>query len=183
MAHREWHAYSLAALSAPKNLLLRHSRPCDGTKLAAGNWSVSNKQTPASPACTVVLADDDLTSRWLLRGVLRRLGFVLMAEATNGEEAVSAVTRTKPDIVLLDVCMPHRTGPDALPAIIAAHSGARIVMLTSMADERTVTDCIQKGAADYIRKDTPIDEICRVLVELRESIGAQRAAEVTYAGS
>ena len=83
----------------------------------------------------MVLADDDLTSRWLLRGVLRRLGFVLMAEATNGEEAVSAVTRTKPDIVLLDVCMPHRTGPDALPAIIAAHSGARIVMLTSMADE------------------------------------------------
>jgi len=144
---------------------------------------VSNKQTPASPACTVVLADDDLTSRWLLRGVLRRLGFLLLAEATNGEEAVAAVTRTKPDIVLLDVCMPHRTGPDALPAIIAAHSGAKIVMLTSMADERTVTDCITKGAADYLRKDTPIDEICRVLVELRERIGAQRAAEVTYAGS
>ena len=46
-----------------------------------------------------------------------------------------------------------------------------------------MTDCIEKGAVDYLRKDTPIDEICRVLVELRESIGAQRAAEVTYAGS
>ncbi len=142
---------------------------------------MSDKPIPASPSCTVVLADDDLTSRWLLRGVLRRLGFLLVAEATNGAEAVAAVTRTKPDIVLLDVCMPLRTGPDALPAIMAAHSEAKIVMLTSMADEATVVDCIEKGAVDYLRKDTPIDEISRVLNELRERIAAQRASGVTHA--
>lgn len=142
---------------------------------------MSDKQTPASPSCTVVLADDDLTSRWMLRGLLKRLGFHLMAEANNGEEVVVAVARTKPDIVLLDVCMPLRTGPDALPAIIAAHPGANIVMLTSMADEATVADCIEKGAVNYLRKDTPIDEICRVLVGLREKIGAQRASGVVHA--
>jgi two-component system, chemotaxis family, chemotaxis protein CheY len=144
---------------------------------------VSDNQIPASPACTVVLADDDLTSRWALRGVLRRLGFLLVAEANNGEEAVLAVARTKPDIVLLDVCMPLRTGPDALPAIIAAHPGAKIVMLTSMADEATVVDCIEKGAVDYLRKDTPLEEICRVLAGLREKIGAQRNTGVSHAGS
>jgi two-component system, chemotaxis family, chemotaxis protein CheY len=142
---------------------------------------MSDKQTPASPSCTVVLADDDLTSRWLLRGLLKRLGFQLMAEANNGEEVVLAVTRTKPDIVLLDVCMPLRTGPDALPAIMAAHPGAHIVMLTSMADEATVADCIEKGAVNYLRKDTPIDEISRVLVELRERIGDQRTCGVIHA--
>jgi two-component system, chemotaxis family, chemotaxis protein CheY len=136
---------------------------------------VSDNQVPASPACTVVLADDDFTSRSWLRGVLKRLGFVLVAEANNGEETVLAVARTKPDIVLLDVCMPLRRGPDALPAIIAAHPGAKIVMLTSMADEATVVDCIEKGAVDYLRKDTPIEEICRVLSELRERIRAERA--------
>ena len=105
-----------------------------------------DNQIRASPSCTVVLADDDFTSRCWLRGVLKRLGFVLVAEANNGEETVLAVARTKPDIVLLDVCMPLRRGPDALPAIIAAHPGAKIVMLTSMADEATVVDCIEKGA-------------------------------------
>ena len=55
-------------------------------------------------------------------------------------------------------------------------------MLTSMADEATVVDCIEKGAVNYLRKDTPIDEISRVLVELRERIGAQRACGVIHAG-
>ena len=140
-----------------------------------------DKPMPASPSCTVVLADDDLTSRWMLRAVLKRLGFHLMAEANNGDEAVAAVTRTTPDIVLLDVCMPLRTGPDALLAIMTAHPGANIVMLTSMADEATVMDCIEKGAVNYLRKDTPIDEICRVLVELREKIGAERATAAIHA--
>jgi DNA-binding NtrC family response regulator len=141
---------------------------------------MSDKPMPASPSCTVVLADDDLTSRWMLRAVLKRLGFHLMAEANNGDEAVAAVTRTTPDIVLLDVCMPLRTGPDALPAIMIAHPGANIVMLTSMADEATVVDCIEKGAVNYLRKDTPIDEISRVLVELRDRIGAQRATAAIH---
>jgi DNA-binding NarL/FixJ family response regulator len=147
------------------------------------NRSVSDNQIPASAACTVVLADDDFTSRCWLRGVLKRLGFLLVAEANNGEEAVLAVSRTKPDIVLLDVCMPLRTGPDALPGIIAAHPGTMIVMLTSMANEATVVDCIDKGAVNYLRKDTPLEEICRVLGELRERIGAQRACGVNHAGS
>lgn len=142
---------------------------------------MSDQQTAARPACTAVLVDDDLTSRWLLRGVLKRLGFVLLAEATNGEEGVLAVTRTKPDVVLLDVCMPFQTGPGALPAIIAAHPGAKVVMLTSMADEATVRDCIAKGAAEYLRKDTPVEEISRVLVGLRERIAADRGREVSCA--
>jgi DNA-binding NarL/FixJ family response regulator len=142
---------------------------------------MSEQQTPASSSCTVVLVDDDLTSRWLLRGVLKRLGFLLIAEATNGDEAVLAVARAKPDIVLLDVCMPFQTGPSALPAIIAAHPGAQVVMLTSMADEATVRDCIEKGAAYYLRKDTPVDEICRVLLELRETTGTRRDCGVMCA--
>jgi two-component system, chemotaxis family, chemotaxis protein CheY len=144
---------------------------------------VTDKQMPASPRCTIVLADDDTTSRWLLRGLLRRLGFTLVAEATNGVEAVAAVARTKPDLVLLDVCMPLRTGPDALPALINAHPGVKIVMLTSMAEAAIVMDCLEKGAVDYLRKDTPIDEISRVLVGLRNRITAQRACGINYAGS
>jgi two-component system, chemotaxis family, chemotaxis protein CheY len=142
---------------------------------------MSQAQQPTSSACTAVLVDDDLTSRWLLRGVLKRLGFTLLAEATNGHEGVLAVTRTKPDIVVLDVCMPFQTGPGALPEIIAAHPSAKVIMLTSMADEATVRDCLGKGAVEYLRKDTPVEEIYRILTELRARTVAEHASERSHA--
>lgn len=142
---------------------------------------MSQAQPPTPAACTVVLVDDDQTSRWLLRGVLKRLGFRLLAEATNGYEGVLAVTRTKPDIVVLDVCMPFQTGPGALPEIIAAHPSAKVVMLTSMADEATVRDCIGKGAVEYLRKDTTVEEICRILTEVRAKTIVAHACERSHA--
>lgn len=104
-----------------------------------------------------------------------------MAEATNGEDAVAVVARMKPDIVLLDVSMPLQTGPKALPAILAVHPMARVVMVTSIADQGTVLECLEKGAVGYIRKDSPVEGISQLLGELREEITAQRNREGTDA--
>jgi len=87
---------------------------------------------------------------------------------------VKTVARVKPDIVLLDVSMPVCTGPSALPGILAEHPRARVVMLTSIADEATVMECLEKGASGYLRKDSPVDEILRVLRELRAEIETER---------
>jgi len=130
----------------------------------------ANPVPSPQPVCTLVIADDDSTSRCWLRGLAKRLGFSVSAEAANGDEAIQAVIRTKPDLVLLDVSMPIKTGPHAIPAIIAAHPAVRVVMLTSIADEGTVTECIEKGAVGYIRKDSSADEINRVLASLRAEI-------------
>jgi DNA-binding NarL/FixJ family response regulator len=62
--------------------------------------------------------------------------------------------------------MPFQTGPRALPAILAACPGVRVVMLTSIADQGTVMECLEKGAVGYIRKDSPVEEITRLLAEL-----------------
>ena len=144
---------------------------------------VTAKPTPASPPCTVVLVDDDATSRWLLRGVLRRLGITLVAEATDGTEACRGGRPHETRHCATGCLHAAPTGPDALPALIDAHSAAKIVMLTSMADAAIVVDCIEKGAVDYLRKDITMDEISRVLVGLRNSINAQRACGINYAGS
>ena len=120
-----------------------------------------------------VIVDDDYTSRCWLRGVLTKLGFTVVAEAGNGEEAVKAVARTKPGLVLLDVSMPIQTGTKALPAILDASPGVRVVMLTSIADEATVMECIEKGAAGYLRKDSPIEGFCRLLTEFRGETATQ----------
>lgn len=120
-----------------------------------------------------LIVEDDFTCRCWLRGLVRKLGFTVVAEAANGEEAVAATVRTKPDLVLLDVSMPVRTGPDCLPAILEAHPAARVVMLTSIADEGTVIECLEKGATGYIRKDSPVENITRLLTELREEAVTQ----------
>lgn len=62
-----------------------------------------------------VIVDDDYTSRCWLRGVVTKLGFAVVAEAANGEEAVRAVERAQPDLVLLDVSMPIQPGRAPCP--------------------------------------------------------------------
>lgn len=122
-----------------------------------------------------VIVDDDLTSRRWLVGVVRKLGFHVVAEAANGHEGVLVVTRTQPDLVLLDVSMPVRTGPECLPEIIAAHPAASVVMLTSIADEGTVVECLDKGAVGYLRKDSPVETITQFLVQLRAQSSTPRS--------
>ena len=96
------------------------------------------------------------------------IGFSVVGEADNGDEGIEVVASTKPDVVLLDVSMPVKTGAMALPEIRRVHPGARVVMLTSIADQVTVMDCIDKGASNYLLKSSDAEEIKQALVELRD---------------
>lgn len=131
---------------------------------------------------TMMLVEDDFTCRCWLRGLAKKLGFTVVAEASNGQEAVAAATRTQPDFVLLDVSMPVPTGPQALPAIMAAHPAARVVMLTSIADQATVVECLEKGAVGYIRKDSTVEEITKLLTDLRAELAAPQPQGEAHAG-
>jgi DNA-binding NarL/FixJ family response regulator len=131
---------------------------------------------------TMMLVEDDFTCRCWLRGLAKKLGFTVVAEASNGQEAVAAATRTQPDFVLLDVSMPVLTGPQALPAILAAHPAARVVMLTSIADQATVVECLEKGAVGYIRKDSTVEEITKLLTDLRAELAAPQPQGEAHAG-
>ena len=77
----------------------------------------------------------------------------------NGAEAVSLYKSLKPDLMLLDVNMPFKTGTDALGEVMKECPEARVVMLTSVADMDTVKRCVTLGAKGYIRKDTPPEQI------------------------
>lgn len=115
-------------------------------------------------APTVVLADDETHIRMMMRVVLARAGFQVLAEASNGLEAVERCRETEPDIVLLDINMPILNGDEALRVIVSEHPEVVVIMLTSVSDSLTVNRCIELGAANYLRKDTPIQEIAaRVL--------------------
>lgn len=114
----------------------------------------------------VLLADDEKHIRQLLKAVLLTLNAEVVGEAENGVEAVQAYREQRPDAVLLDVNMPVKDGLDALREIKGLDSGAVVIMLTSLSDMGTIQSALNLGAAQYIRKDTPVAELRKLLVEV-----------------
>jgi DNA-binding NarL/FixJ family response regulator len=111
-------------------------------------------------AIRVLLVDDHAVVRRGLRGFLELLPDIrVVGEASTGEEAVEAVDRIVPDVVLMDLVMPGAGGVEATALIRRAHPSVEVVALTSFADEATVTAALEAGAAGYLMKDAEADEV------------------------
>lgn len=108
---------------------------------------------------SVVIADDENHIRTLISTLVRTLSFTVVGEAANGVEAVQLVEEKHPEIVLLDINMPQMNGVDSLHRILESFPETCVIMLTSIADIETIEECIEAGAANFIRKDTPLDEM------------------------
>ena len=113
----------------------------------------------------ILLVDDEAHIRIFVSLILKSLGDPIIAEASNGEEAVAAFQKDKPDIVLLDVNMPHMDGIQTLRKLKEIDPDCVVIMLTSLANRETVERALELGAVNYIRKDTPKEEIAKSLAE------------------
>jgi DNA-binding NarL/FixJ family response regulator len=108
---------------------------------------------------TVVVADDQALVRGGFRMILNSAGIQVVAEAADGKEAVSAVLKHKPDVVLMDVRMPGMDGLEATRRILAARSpdGAggdpRIIILTTFDLDQYVYAALTAGASGFLLKD------------------------------
>ncbi|MGH7944980.1 MAG: response regulator transcription factor [Opitutaceae bacterium] len=113
----------------------------------------------------ILLVDDEPHIRVFVTLLLKSLGQPDISEAGNGEEAVAAYKAHKPDIVLLDVNMPHLDGIETLRKLKEIDPDCVVIMLTSLATRETVERALELGAVNYIRKDTPKEEIAKALAE------------------
>lgn len=113
----------------------------------------------------VLLADDEMHIRMMLKTVINSIDCEVVAEASNGKEAVTLFKEKRPDLVLLDINMPLQTGEEALKEIIEEFPSALVIMLTSVTDMESVERCIDAGACNYIRKDTPLVEMKALVSE------------------
>lgn len=111
----------------------------------------------------VVIADDEKHMRLLMKTAITKMKYQVVGQASNGQEAVELFEKERPDLMLLDINMPFKTGDVALQEIISQHPDARVIMLTAVAEMETVEKCINLGAVNYIRKDTPISEIAQII--------------------
>jgi DNA-binding NarL/FixJ family response regulator len=103
---------------------------------------------------TVLLADDHALVR---RGFRRLLAddpsIAVVAEASNGDEAVSLAQELKPQVIVMDVAMPGTNGLAATRAILAKNPGAAILMLSMHSEETLVRQALDAGAKGYVLKN------------------------------
>lgn len=106
-----------------------------------------------SESIRVVIGDDHAVVREGLKAILSDGSFQVVGEAADGQTAVEVVRRTRPDIVVLDIQMPGLSGIEAAKVIRAEVPGVRILILTTFADEKTLTTCLKAGVDGYVIKD------------------------------
>jgi DNA-binding NarL/FixJ family response regulator len=103
----------------------------------------------------VLLVDDHAFFRAGLRTMLADEGLAV-TEARSGPAAIEAVAAAPPDVVLMDLHMPHMSGTEATRAIAGT---APVVMLTVSAEDEDVVEAVRAGARGYLLKDAPLEEI------------------------
>jgi DNA-binding NarL/FixJ family response regulator len=108
----------------------------------------------------VLIADDQALVRVGLRKILESESeTVVVGEAADGEDAVVAVNRLRPDLVLMDIRMPVLDGIEATRRITRAHPATRVLMLTTFGLDSYVYEALRAGASGFMLKDAPPEEI------------------------
>jgi two-component system, chemotaxis family, chemotaxis protein CheY len=117
----------------------------------------------SSPARVALLIDDEAYFRKFVGQVLRKTFVTQVIEARDGREGVKAFGENKPELVLLDINMPHMDGLKTLTELRKISAHVPIIMLTSLSEEKIVEQCVQAGATFFIRKDVPAAQLSAAL--------------------
>lgn len=112
----------------------------------------------------VVIVDDQHLVRTGFRMILdAEDGIEVVGEAADGLAGVEVVLRERPDVVLMDVRMPHLDGVEATRRITAAGVATRVLVLTTFDLDEHVAGAVRAGASGFLLKDTPPDELVRAV--------------------
>jgi len=133
------------------------------------------------PIRVVVVDDQELFRRGLIMLVAAEEDIEVVGEASDGDEAAELAASTVPDVVLMDVRMPKRSGIEACRTIKQVAPSAKIIMLTVSDEEGDLYDAIKNGASGYLLKDASIDQVAqaiRVVADGQSLISPSMAAKL-----
>lgn len=113
----------------------------------------------------VLLADDHAIIRQGLCALLeKKPDFTVVGQAEDGLKAMELVEKLKPDIVIMDISMPHLNGIDATRKITSGHSGAKVIILSMHSGQRFIEEVLKAGASAYILKECLFDELNEAII-------------------
>jgi DNA-binding NtrC family response regulator len=111
---------------------------------------------------TICIIDDEKDVRSFLRELLESEGY-RVAAFENPYPAFTFVYENRPDLVILDLCMPHVDGLSLLPALRAVSSDTPVLLLTGHGSPKVFLDAFEKGACEVVSKPVhPVDLVCMV---------------------
>lgn len=100
----------------------------------------------------IMIVDDALFMRKSILKSLNRHGYKCVVEAQNGTEGIELYQKEKPNIVLLDITMPDKTGIEVLESVLNIDQDACIIMCSAVGQEKMIMKALRLGAKDYIVK-------------------------------
>jgi two-component system, chemotaxis family, chemotaxis protein CheY len=99
-----------------------------------------------------MIADDSDSTRTILKDILSRSEYSVVAEARDGLETIKKMKSMKPDILLLDYYMPEKDGAYVLRKIKKSMDATKVIMITASDEQELIESCAQMGASAYIVK-------------------------------
>ena len=114
-------------------------------------------------AKTILIADDALFTRMMLRNILNENGYTAVVEAETGTEAIWAYNRWKPDLVIMDINMPEMDGMTAIRNIMALDPQARIIVCSALGEKQLMMEALEAGVKDFITKPFQPSKVMEVV--------------------
>lgn len=114
----------------------------------------------------VLIVDDAIFMRVVLKNILEKEGYEIIAEAANGEEAIEKYIEHKPDIVTMDITMPVMDGIVALGELLKIDEGAKVCMVSAMGQDKIIVDSIKRGAKEFIIKPFLVDDVLKKIANI-----------------
>lgn len=117
---------------------------------------------------SILIVDDAAFMRMMIKDILTKNGFNVIAEAQDGAQAIEKYKEHEPDLVTMDITMPEMDGITALKEIKKLNGNAKVIMCSAMGQQAMVIDAIQAGAKDFIVKPFQAD---RVIEAIKKTLG------------
>ena len=113
----------------------------------------------------ILVADDAAFIREVLNQIIAKAGFELVGEATDGVEAVDLALKEKPDVIIMDIVMPNKSGIQATSEILEKLPNTKIIACTTEGQESMVFKALEAGCCDYVTKPFKVQQMIQVIVK------------------
>ncbi|MFQ5781917.1 MAG: response regulator [Nitrosopumilus sp.] len=117
----------------------------------------------------ILIADDSDAIRLVLKDILSIGEHEILAEATDGTEAVEFYQKHSPDILLLDLAMPKKDGLTVVKEVVEYDPNAKIILITASDDQKVINECLTQGATSYISKPFDFNSVLKSISDITDN--------------